>query len=85
MTKRSADAHSIVEFFLLVLAENYPDSLAIVASERAVLPLIASMESAMEREHLGIVARALQSTPDAVRDGLERPKSMEQDGDPYTV
>lgn len=85
LTKRIADAHTIVEFFLLVLAENYPDSLRlIVASERAVLPLIASMESAMEREHfVGIVARALQSTPDAVRDGLERTrKGMEQDGGP---
>jgi len=74
LTKRIADASSIVEFFLLVLAENYPDSLRLlVASERAVLPLIASMESAMEREHfVGIVARALGSTPEAVRDGLER-------------
>ncbi len=83
LTKRIADAHTIVEFFLSVLAENYPDSLRlIVASERAVLPLIASMESAMEREHfVGIVARALQSTPDAVREGLERTRrQMEKDG-----
>ena len=74
MTKRIAEASSIVEFFLLVLAENYPDSLRLlVASERAVLPLIASMESAMEREHfVGIVARTLGSTPEAVREGLER-------------
>lgn len=83
LTKRIADASSIVEFFLLVLAENYPDSLRLlVASERAVLPLIASMESAMEREHfVGIVARALGSTPEAVRDGLERTrKALATDG-----
>lgn len=82
LTKRIADASSIVEFFLLVLAENYPDSLRLlVASERAVLPLIASMESAMEREHfVGIVARALGSTPEAVRDGLERTRrTLESD------
>tara|TARA_R110000824_G_scaffold401771_1_gene615337 strand:+ start:45937 stop:47661 length:1725 start_codon:yes stop_codon:yes gene_type:complete len=74
LTKRIADASSIVEFFLQVLAENYPDSLRLlVASERAVLPLIANMESAMEREHfVGIVARTLGSTPEAVREGLER-------------
>lgn len=78
MTKRIADASSIVEFFLQVLAENYPDSLRLlVASERAVLPLIASMESAMEREHfVGIVARTLGSTPEAVREGLERTRRI---------
>ncbi len=83
LTKRIKEATSIVEFFLLVLAENYPDSLRlIVASERAVLPLIASMESAMEREHfVGVVARALGSTSEAVREGVVRTRTqMEKDG-----
>ena len=83
LTKRIAEAHTIVEFFLSVLAENYPDSLRlIVASERAVLPLIASMDSAMEREHfVGIVARALGSTSEAVRDGVVRTMAqMKADG-----
>lgn len=83
LTKRIKEATSIVEFFLLVLAENYPDSLRlIVASERAVLPLIASMESAMEREHfVGVVARALGSTSEAVREGVSRTRAlMEKEG-----
>ncbi len=83
LTKRIAEANSIVEFFLSVLAENEKDSLRLIMlCERAVLPLIASMESAMEREHfVGIFARALGSTPEAVRDGLERARfQMQKDG-----
>lgn len=72
--KRVSGAESIVEFFLAVLAESEPDAhRLIVAAERTVLPLIAAIQSPMEREHfVGIAARSLGSTPEAIRAGLAR-------------
>lgn len=74
LTKRIADALPIVEFFLAVLAENEKDPHKIVLSaERVVLPLLAAIQSPMEREHfVGITARSLGSTPEAIRAGLAR-------------
>ncbi len=65
---------SIVEFFLKVLAsrEASPHRLLLLV-EHIVLPLIKAIPSAMEREHfINIVARALDSTPEAIRESLIR-------------
>ena len=64
----------IVEFFLSVLAENEKDPHRLVMLvEKTVLPLINAIQSPMEQEHfVGITARALGSTPEAIRAGLAR-------------
>ncbi|KND47530.1 MAG: DNA primase [Parcubacteria bacterium C7867-004] len=74
MTKRIAESEPIVEFFLSVLAESEPDAhRLIVAAEKTVLPLIAAIQSPMEREHfVGVAARSLNSTPEAIREALNR-------------
>jgi DNA primase len=72
--RRVSDAQSIVEFFLSVLAasETNPHKL-VLAAEQTVLPLIAAVQSPLEREHfVGITARALGTTPEAVRASLAR-------------
>lgn len=73
-TKLIADAQPVVEFFLSVLASAGLDSHKLVLStEKIVLPLVASFQSPMEREHfVGVVARALGSTPDAIRASLPK-------------
>lgn len=74
LTKRIAESVSVVEFFLAVLAESETDPHALViAAEKTVLPLIAAIQSPLEREHfIGVAARMISSTPDAVRDALAR-------------
>ena len=74
LTKRIADAAPIVEFFLSVLAENEKDAHRLVLlAEKVVLPVIAAIDSPLEREHfVGIAARALGSTPEAIRAGVAR-------------
>ncbi len=74
MTKRIADSEPIVEFFLSVLNENETDAHhLIIAAEKTVLPLIQAIESPMEREHfVGVAARSLSSTPEAIRSALDR-------------
>lgn len=78
-TRRAQEAEPIVEFFLSVLAASETDNHRLVVSvERIVLPLIASMTSPLEREHfVGIVARALGSTAEAVRSSLARAKDID--------
>lgn len=79
-TKRVSDAASIVEFFLAVIAETEKDPhRLILMAEKTVLPLMAAIQSPMEREHfVGVAARGLGSTPEAIRAGLERlPKEHE--------
>ena len=73
-TKRVADAKTIVEFFLSVLTEAETDQHRLVMhTERVVLPLVAAVKSPMEREHfVGIVARAIGSTPEAVRGSIPK-------------
>lgn len=63
------NAQPVVEFFLSVLSEKEKDSHRLVLTvERIVLPLIAAMQSSMEKEHfVGVVARSLGLTPEAVR------------------
>lgn len=72
--KRVAEAKPVVEFFLSVLAAAEKDQHRLVlAVEKIVLPLISVMQSPMEREHfVGVVARALGSTPEAVRASLPK-------------
>ncbi len=74
LTNRIKHATIIVEFFLAVFAERETDAhRLIVLAEGAVLPLVAAIESPMEREHfVGVVARALSLAPDAIREGVER-------------
>ena len=45
----------------------------VLSAEKIIMPLIAAVQSPMEREHfIGVVARALGSTPDAVRGSLKK-------------
>ncbi len=74
LTARIKGSEPIVEFFLSVLAETEKDPhRLIMLAEKTVLPLIAAIQSPMEQEHfVGITARALGSTPEAIRAGLNR-------------
>lgn len=73
MTKRIAEAQTIVEFFLSVLTAASLDQHRLVLSvEKIIMPLLARIQSPMEREHfIGVVARALGSTSDAIRGSLK--------------
>lgn len=73
-TKLVADAEPIVEFFLSVLAGAKLEAHALVLSaEKIIMPLVAAIESSLEREHfVGVIARALGSTADAVRASIPR-------------
>ena len=68
------ESQSIVEFFLAVLSADISDDLALLREvERTVLPFVVATESPLERERLvSIVARALSTTPEAVRESLTR-------------
>ncbi|MFZ1987579.1 MAG: DNA primase [Minisyncoccia bacterium] len=72
--KRVGEAKPIVEFFLSVLLTSEKDPHRLVMHvERIVLPLVRAIQSPMEREHfVGIVARAIASTPEAVRASLSK-------------
>lgn len=72
--KRIKEAKPIVEFFLATLGETERDPHKMVlAAERVVLPLIAAIKSPMEREHfVGIAARALSLSNEALREALAR-------------
>lgn len=74
LTSRIKDAQPIVEFFLSVLTESERDQhRLVILVEKTVLPLIAAIQSPMEREHfVGVAARSLGSTPEAIREGLLR-------------
>jgi DNA primase len=72
--KRVGEAQSIVEFFLSVLTASEKDQLRLVmAAEKTILPLIAAIASPLEQEHfVGVTARALGLTNEAVRAGIGR-------------
>jgi DNA primase len=74
------DSQSVVEFFLAVLSAEETDDLKLLRQvEEVVLPLVAATKSPLERERLvEIVARALSTTPEAVRSAI--PKSDARDG-----
>jgi DNA primase len=69
-----AEAKPIVEFFLSVLSETEKDSHRMVLSaERIILPLLRAVKSPMEREHfIGVVARFMNMTPEAIRESMKR-------------
>ncbi len=79
LTRRISEAKPIVEFFLETLASTERDQhRLILEAERIVLPLIQAIQSPMEREHfVGIAARTLGISADAVRAGLNRVRSGE--------
>ncbi len=72
--KRVTDAQPIVEFFLSVLAATEKDQhKLILAAENTIMPLIAAVQSPLEREHfLGVTARALGLSLESTRASLER-------------
>jgi DNA primase len=73
--KRVGEAQSIVEFFLSVLTASEKDQHRLVmAAEKTVIPLIAAIQSPLEQEHfVGVTARALGLTSEAVRASIPRP------------
>lgn len=75
-TKRVKEAESIIEFFLTVLSRSETDAhRLLLSSERVILPLLRAIKSPMEREHfVGIVARKLSLTPEAIRSSLRAVK-----------
>ncbi len=72
--KAIKEAKPIVEFFLAALGEREHDPHKLVLlAERVVLPLIAAIESPMEREHfVGVASRALGLSSEALRESLAR-------------
>jgi DNA primase len=78
-TKRIADAKPIVEFFLLELAEKESDPHRLLrTAESIVLPLIAVMQSPMERDHfIQSTARTLSLSAEAVRESVTRIKKAQ--------
>jgi DNA primase len=72
--KRVTEAKPIVDFFLAELAERERDPHRLLRLvEATVLPLIAAMQSPMEREHfIQAAARALSLSTEAVRESLKR-------------
>ncbi len=74
MTQKIADAQNIIEFFLSVIMKSAGDEYKrVLAVEKILMPLLRAIESPMEREHfIGVVARGMGSTPDAVRGSLTK-------------
>lgn len=72
MTSKIAEAQNIIEFFLgIILTSAEDEHKRVLAVEKILMPLLRSIQSPMEREHfIGVVARGMGSTPDAVRGSL---------------
>ncbi len=79
--RRVQEAEPVIEFFLSVLAASETDQhRLVIAVERVVLPLIAAIRSPMEREHfIGIIARRLGSSPEAIRASLPKTAVVPED------
>lgn len=75
-TELIKNSQSIVEFFLSVLTAQEPDDFKLMRRvEETVLPLVTVVKSPLERNrYIEIVARAISSTPEAVREALPRPE-----------
>lgn len=71
-----AHSQSIVEFFLTVLSAKEHDEMKLLRQvEAVVLPLVVSVKSPLEQNRfIEIIARALGSSPEAVRAALPRPE-----------
>ncbi|VAW31892.1 DNA primase [hydrothermal vent metagenome] len=69
---RVAEARSVIEFFLSTLSAKETDMQKLVQLvETIVLPLVKAVKSPLEREHfVGVVAHALATTSEAVRESL---------------
>ncbi|MBI2410128.1 DNA primase [Candidatus Kaiserbacteria bacterium] len=74
--RRIATGKPVVDFFLAELAEREKDSHRLLRfAEAVVLPLIAAMQSPMERDHfVQATARTLGLSDEAVRESLARIK-----------
>lgn len=74
MTQKIADAQNIIEFFLTIIMKSAQDEhKRVLAVEKILMPLLRAIDSPMEREHfIGVVARAMGSTADAVRGSLTK-------------
>jgi DNA primase len=68
------DAKSIIEFFLAVLSSQEKDETRLLrAVEGIVLPLVVAVKSPLEQNRfIDIIARAVNSTPEAVRKALPK-------------
>jgi DNA primase len=68
------DSQSVAEFFLSVLSSEEKDELKLLRQvEETVLPLVSATKSPLERQRLvDIIARALSTTPEAVRSALPK-------------
>lgn len=81
-TKRLASAKPVVEFFLAELGEKEKDPHRLVrTAEQIVLPLIAAVQSPMERDHfIQSAARTLGLSPEAVAASVKKaPKQFASD------
>jgi len=72
------NSQSVIEFFLAVLSAQERDDFKLLrVVEAIVLPLVVSVKSPLERNrYVEIVARSLQSTPEAVRASLPKPEAV---------
>lgn len=87
-TKRIAAAKPIIEFFLAELSERERDAHRLLrAAEGVVLPLLAAIQSPMERDHfMQATARTLGLSSEAVRESIARlPKPMDAPGGTTSV
>lgn len=68
------DSQSVAEFFLSVLSSEEKDELKLLRQvEEVVLPLVVATRSPLEQQRLvDIIARALSTTPEAVRSALPK-------------
>jgi DNA primase len=84
LVRRIKEAEPVIEFFLSVLSASEKDQHRLVLSvERIVLPLIAAIPSPVEREHfVGVVARSIGSSPEAVRASLPKANALPTDALP---
>ena len=75
------NSQSVIEFFLAVLSAQERDDFKLLRLvEAIVLPLVVTVKSPLERNrYVEIVARSLQSTPEAVRASLPKPEAVPQD------
>ncbi|KND49740.1 MAG: DNA primase [Parcubacteria bacterium C7867-008] len=73
-TALAKDAKSIIEFFLAVLSSQEKDETRLLrAVEGIVLPLVVAVKSPLEQNRfIEIIARAVNSTPEAVRRALPK-------------
>lgn len=80
-SRRLKEAKPIVDFFLAVLVERERDPHRLLGHvERIVLPLLAAVQSPMEREHfVQSVAQALALSPEAVRESVARVRPQAPD------